>query len=141
MATTEPKAPPETPFSGTIIRCPDFSNEDALFEGESESAFLPMPIDLPYAQRPSDIAAQAANISTDFPSVWFVNFPPSLSGSQKQQLAAYKQEVLDYRSWSSLQWWESVFRRIPPGPDRETKMMQSRELATVAYIHMKKTPW
>ncbi|QMW26471.1 hypothetical protein G4B84_001716, partial [Aspergillus flavus NRRL3357] len=140
------KVPQDTPDSGIIIRAPIFP-EDELLEREPKYAFPPIPISDPFfggvprTLMPGDIAAQAANVSKDFPSVWFVNFPPSLSGDQKQRLEQYQQEVLDYRSWSSLQWWEAVFRQIPPGPDKLTKMMQSRELAKVAYIDMKRTPW
>lgn len=90
---------------------------------------------------PHYIAAQAAAVSSQFPSIWFVNFSPSLSQAQKSKLQQYQQEVLDYRCWSSLNWWQEVFNRIPPSLGENDRILQSREVARVAYLDMKRTPW
>lgn len=106
--------PSSTPYYGLIIRCPDFSKEEEEPVGEKEPADkISPPIGLipPFASNPVDIAALAGSVSKDFPSIWFVNFPINLSGDQKLKLQKYQQDVLDYRSWSSLHWWNAVFQR------------------------------
>jgi hypothetical protein len=149
MAETSSQVPLHTPYSGLIISCPDFSKEEIPVRGEEPADYLLPPIgiggplapNVPLNSSLSEIAAQATNVSKDFPSVWFVNFPTSLSGDQKRELQQYQQEVLDYRSWSSLNWWREVFRRFPPSDSKESKIQQSRELAKIAYLNMKETSW
>ncbi|BAE55458.1 unnamed protein product [Aspergillus oryzae RIB40] len=71
------KVPQDTPDSGIIIRAPIFP-EDELLEREPKYAFPPIPISDPFfggvprTLMPGDIAAQAANVSKDFPSVWLI---------------------------------------------------------------------
>ena len=94
---------------------------------------------------PHDIIAQVAMrakaIANDYEPIWFVNFPPSLSSSEKVILEEYMQEVLNFRSWSSLKWWAEVFQKIPSNGDVAVQIRQSSEFARIAYRDMISMPW
>ncbi|KAE8356258.1 hypothetical protein BDV28DRAFT_127285 [Aspergillus coremiiformis] len=143
MENDEGNVPFDTPYSGLIVRSPDFTEEEALLK--KAALHLDPPIflipNIPPNQSPSDIASQAKSVSSDYPSVWFINFPQNLSGDQQQKLQQYQQDILEYRSWSSLKWWTEVFQRIPPSSNSLVRLMQSRELAKLACIDMRNTPW
>lgn len=94
---------------------------------------------------PNDIIAQVAirakAIANDYEPIWFVNFPPSLPSSEKVVLEEYMQEVLHFRSWSSLKWWAEVFTKIPSNGDVTVQIQQSSEFARIAYRDMIDMPW
>jgi hypothetical protein len=94
---------------------------------------------------PDDIIAQVAirakAIANDYEPIWFVNFPPSLQSSEKVILEEYMQEVLNFRSWSSLKWWAEVFTKIPSNGDVTVQIQQSSEFARIAYRDIINMPW
>ena len=89
----------------------------------------------------AQVAIRAQAIANDHEPIWFVNFPPNLSSSEKVVLQEYMQEVLNFRSWSSLKWWAEVFARIPSNGTVTVQIQQSSEFARVAYRDMITTPW
>ena len=90
-----------------------------------------------------DMGVQALRTTQQFPSIWFVNFPPSLDDGKKAHLTSLMDDMLEYRSWASVQWWTEVFRRVPGGitQDPTTMKAQSRELAIAAYSMLRGTTW
>jgi len=141
--------------TGFVLRCPDISKIDALTEQNSITTSSLDTIALPFLpiiglvpgvldgaiRTVAAIAAQANTISTTFPSVWFVNFPMNSTAEQKETLREYQQDVLDFRSWSSLKWWSLVFERIPKANSSDLQRMQSSEFASIACSDMKALPW
>lgn len=89
----------------------------------------------------AQVAMRATAIANDYEPIWFVNFPPSLSSLEKVILEEYMQEVLNFRSWSSLKWWAEVFKKIPSNGDVAVQIQQSSEFARIAYRDMITMPW
>ncbi|KAI4956700.1 hypothetical protein J4E91_000913 [Alternaria rosae] len=79
----------------------------------------------------AQVAIRARAIANDHEPIWFVNFPPNLSSSEKVLLQEYMQEVLNFRSWSSLKWWAEVFTRIPSNGTVTVQIQQSSEFARI----------
>jgi hypothetical protein len=143
--------PKDVPYSGAIMRPPEIedlplayasdeppeNSQDKTARELSTSAFTAAFNPPSY----SWIGAEAAAIAKDYPSVWFINFPPSLSPSERQQLRQYQQDILDYRCWASLRWWNIVFRALPSDGSEESKRRQSEYAAMIAYRDMKNTAW
>ncbi|KAJ6050156.1 uncharacterized protein N7446_005602 [Penicillium canescens] len=102
--------------------------------GIGQDASLPI-------SNPRQIAAQADNVSRLFPPVLFINFPASLPQGLQKKLQGNLQSLLDFRSWSSLRWWDGVFCQLPPSEDEWVQFKQSLLLVKYASEDMKKTLW
>jgi hypothetical protein len=94
-------------------------------------------------QSDKEVAEKAVKDSKDVPSIWFVNFPEKSAAERTKLLAKYMQNIEDYRCWSSLIWWRTVFgnTKIPQDDSNESKATRTAFLAKVAVHHMKLTPW
>ncbi|OJJ45174.1 hypothetical protein ASPZODRAFT_38129, partial [Penicilliopsis zonata CBS 506.65] len=125
--------PKGTPDTGFITRAPDLPREKHLQRGRKDLATRGL--------IPIGIVASAKSIWKEFPSIWYVNFEVSISDEHRAQLQDYQQNVLDYLSWASVNWWEEVFDLIPPGNNEEVKRSQTTALARIAYQDMTGTPW
>ncbi|CZT03139.1 uncharacterized protein RCO7_11677 [Rhynchosporium graminicola] len=128
---------------GGITRLPNLKpgqlEDNAVVAGSISTSELSLQ-DIPNI---SDMGVQALTITQQFPSIWFVNFPPELDDRKKAHLAGLMDDMLHYRSWASLQWWTEVFKNVPSGvtQDPNTMKAQSRELARAAYSMLKSTSW
>ncbi|KZM24110.1 hypothetical protein ST47_g4743 [Ascochyta rabiei] len=90
----------------------------------------------------AQVAVRATAIAANFAPIWFVNFPPALSGAEQSLLREYMKEILDFRSWSSLKWWADAFGNVPSsGEGAAIMMQQSSEFARMAFRDLVQMPW
>ncbi|OJJ45172.1 hypothetical protein ASPZODRAFT_18077 [Penicilliopsis zonata CBS 506.65] len=85
------------------------------------------------AQRDSEIAS----------SVTYSNFPVDIPAEVREQLRTYQREILDYRSWASLIWWNTVLTHpsIPQDTSKESTIYRVSKVAEAGQKHMAATPW
>ncbi|KAJ4176102.1 hypothetical protein NW755_014608 [Fusarium falciforme] len=96
---------------------------------------------LPDPQPIQQVAAQARQVNEECPSLWYVNFPKSLSVQDAQKVRDYRQSMQDFRSWSSAKWWNEVNRRQGIPDDFTKRVLQSKEFAKIACEDMVKMSW
>ena len=89
------------------------------------------------------IAERAVKDTKEVPSIWFVNFPSKSATSQPKHLAAYMQDIQDYRCWASLVWWRKVFSTgaLPQDGSETSIRIRNAYCAKMGIYHMKTTPW
>ncbi|KAF3761664.1 hypothetical protein M406DRAFT_358068 [Cryphonectria parasitica EP155] len=90
------------------------------------------------------VADKAVEDSKTTPSLWFVNFPTKDAATAgSKQLAAYMQNVIDYRCWASGRWWRTVYanNKVPQDGSKASTDARSAYCAKVAITDMKTTPW
>ncbi|KAK2013311.1 hypothetical protein LZ32DRAFT_658111 [Colletotrichum eremochloae] len=87
------------------------------------------------------IATQAHSVQSDFPSLWYVNFPHIMSGHDVELVRRSRKSMADFRSWSSKKWWEEVARRFGVADDAIQRARQSKEFAQIACEDMVKMSW
>lgn len=85
--------------------------------------------------------AQAIKINKEFPSLWFVNFPKHMEAQQVAMVHRFRQNMTDFRSWSSQKWWEEVARRDGVPDDIFQRARQSKLFAQIACEDMCKMSW
>ncbi|USP74612.1 hypothetical protein yc1106_01886 [Curvularia clavata] len=85
--------------------------------------------------------AQAVKINKEFPSLWFVNFPRHMESQQVAMVHRFRQNMTDFRSWSSQKWWEEVARRDGVPDDMFQRARQSKLFAQIACEDMCKMSW
>ncbi|CAN9480131.1 unnamed protein product [Alternaria alternata] len=83
------------------------------------------------AQPVQQTVAQAVKINKDFPSLWFVNFPKHMESQDVDLVHRSRQNMTDFRSWSSQKWWEEVARRDGVPQDMFQRARQSKLFAKV----------
>ncbi|CAN9443139.1 unnamed protein product [Alternaria alternata] len=93
------------------------------------------------AQPVQQTVAQAVKINKDFPSLWFVNFPKHMKSQDVDLVHRSRQNMTDFRSWSSQKWWEEVARRDGVAQDMFQRARQSKLFAKVACEDMCKMSW
>lgn len=93
------------------------------------------------AQVVQQVAAQAQEINKEYPSLWYVNFPKQMSSHDADMVQRYRQSMLDFRSWSSMKWWQEVSRRFGNPGDMIQRVQQSKEFAKIACEDMVKMSW
>ncbi|OAG16713.1 hypothetical protein CC77DRAFT_1053350 [Alternaria alternata] len=93
------------------------------------------------AQPVQQTVAQAVKINKDFPSLWFVNFPKHMKSQDVDLVHRSRQNMTDFRSWSSQKWWEEVARRGGVAQDMFQRARQSKLFAKVACEDMCKMSW
>lgn len=86
-------------------------------------------------------AASAVKVNKDFPSLWFVNFPKKMAAQDVAMVRQYRQNMTDFRSWSSQKWWEEVARRDGTPNDVMQRARQSKIFAQMAVEDMLKMSW
>ncbi|TRX90981.1 hypothetical protein FHL15_008186 [Xylaria flabelliformis] len=86
---------------------------------------------------------KALDDNADAPSVTFINFPENIPEEIKQKLREYQDSILQYRSWASLIWENSVDKNpdLPKDSSALSKMARTTYLASVGDYHMRHTPW
>ncbi|CAN9213049.1 unnamed protein product [Alternaria alternata] len=85
--------------------------------------------------------AQAVKINKEFPSLWFVNFPKHMESQDVALVHRFRQNMTDFRSWSSQKWWEEVARRDGVPDDMFQRARQSKLFAKIACEDMCKMSW
>lgn len=94
------------------------------------------------AVQPVDqVRSQATRVNKQFPSLWYVNFPKNMSSHDVNLVRQYRQNMLDFRSWSSQKWWEEVSRRCGAPDNISQRVQQSKEFAKIACEDMVKMSW
>lgn len=93
------------------------------------------------AQVAQKVAAQANEINKEYPSLWYVNFPKHMSSHDADMVQRYRQSMLDFRSWSSMKWWQEVNRRFGNPGDMIQRVQQSKDFARIACEDMVKMSW
>jgi len=90
------------------------------------------------------VADQAVKDAKETPSLWFVNFPSKDAATTgSKELAAFMQDVLDYRCWASGVWWKTVYSstKVPQDGSKESTARRSAFVAKVGMKHMRSTGW
>ncbi|CAI9635659.1 unnamed protein product [Alternaria burnsii] len=93
------------------------------------------------AQPVQQTVAQAVKINKDFPSLWFVNFPKHMESQDVALVHRSRQNMTDFRSWSSQKWWEEVARRDGVPEDMFQRARQSKLFAKIACEDMCRMSW
>ncbi|EYE99337.1 uncharacterized protein EURHEDRAFT_541240 [Aspergillus ruber CBS 135680] len=62
---------------------------------------------------------------------------------EHQKLADAQQQLLDYRSWATLNWWDAVFTRtsLPQGTDKESTLARVSRVAEMGEQQILTGPW
>jgi hypothetical protein len=93
------------------------------------------------AQPVQQTVAQAVKINKEFPSLWLINFPKHMDPQHVALLHRFRQNMADFRSWSSQKWWEEVARRDGVPDDMFQRARQSKLFAQIACEDMCKMSW
>ncbi|RII22951.1 hypothetical protein CUC08_Gglean013162 [Alternaria sp. MG1] len=93
------------------------------------------------AQPVQQTVTQAVKINKDFPSLWFVNFPKHMESQDVTIVHRSRQNMTDFRSWSSQKWWEEVARRDGVPEDMFQRARQSKLFAKIACEDMCRMSW
>lgn len=86
---------------------------------------------------------RAVSDTENEPSIWWVDFPNKGAVENKDLLAATMKQVKEYRNWTSLQWWQTVFNngRVPQDGSALSTAIRSSSCAETATRYVKQTPW
>jgi hypothetical protein len=127
------------PSRSEIARGQFMKYPESLRLDESDSASPPAPPNY-------DAAVAAATENKDIQTVFFVNFPPSLQGTQQDSLKKLMESIKSWQSWSSTicegKVQEQVDKKaLPSDNSAESMMARSTYRSKVFDYIMRKSSW
>lgn len=89
------------------------------------------------------ILDKALRDSGEASPVSYANFAVRIPEHEHQKLADAQQQLLDYRSWATLNWWDAVFTRtsLPQGTDKESTLARVSRVAEMGEKQILTGPW